>query len=486
MNSKLKITFSALARRFISFCREDIVKMKDGNEGSQFAALVEIFNPTHPKMKQIRRDTNAIIFDNHECIQNVLFVLRVLTEILQQKKNEEETKQQCQEGHVMMRSGSGGGGNRGTGGGEGGGLESFEDVQIMMTRNSSCSLIVEIIASSPFFLLKRQALLFGIELFWNGNLESQQSLLGYLRKHNCVNFFRSIFEQLQELTRYRRELNFHRKRRRIYAENRDELFGDEPTAAADTMLMMEPSMEGDCGSLVMLVDVYRFIQLMCEGHNIQIQMLLEDQSSLYSSQVQSTQIYSIQKSYGLLSQTVSLLNEFIPTKDDTQGVTEITNEDARAIKAMLDFLTEAVQGPCHFNQEILASNPLFVDVVDRIWHATGLPPGKQEKLHQNPPPYSEEEKDLPIGYFTMKILKTTAVTLRLSLLEGRKLSTTDIVVQMFTQHDYRSLPFTPSPTLTLHSLLRVPARTARYRVQGIFDEYRTVESLVSSPLPLPC
>jgi hypothetical protein len=421
-NPNGKITFSALARRFISFCREDIVKMQDGNEGSQFAALVEIFNPTHPKMRQIRRDTTAVIFDNHECIQNVLFVLKLLTEILQVKKNQEERSDLC---------------NRT-------GLESFEDVQIMMTRNSACALIIEIIASSPFFLLKKQALLFGIELFWNGNLESQQSLLSYLRKHNCVNFFRAIFTELQELTRYRRELNFHRKKRKYFAENRDE-FLLSPSTGEESPPDMEPKVrEGDCGSLTTLVDVYRFIQLLCEGHNYQIQMLLEDQSSLYSSQIQNTQIYSIQKSYGLLSQTVALLNEFIPTKDDSQGAaSEITNKDAHAIKAMFDFLIESVQGPCHFNQEILASNPMFVDVIDRIWHATGVPPSKHERLHHKLAPYEEAEKDLPIGYSTMKILKTTAITLRLSLLEGRKLSTSDIVVQMFTRHDSRSLLLSP-------------------------------------------
>lgn len=414
--SQKKITFSALARRLISFCREDIVKMKDGNEGSHFATLVEIFNPTHPKMKQIRTDYNSIIFDNHECIQNVLFVLKILTEILQAKKNGEECTMASDSNDTRLRNG----------------LETFEDVQIMMTRNSACFLLIEIISTSPFYLLKKQALLFGIELFWNGNLESQQSLLTYLQKYNCVRFFQSIFEELQGLTRARRDVNLLRKKRRNFIQNNSQSIDISETI----------SIEDDCTSIQVLVDVYRFIQLLCEGHNHQIQMLLEDQSSLYSSQIQNNQMYSIQKSYGLLSQTVSLLNEFFPTKDDSQTI-EITNEDSHAIKAMLDFLTEAVQGPCHRNQEILASNPMFVDVIDRIWHATGFAPGKGDKLHEGPPIFSEETKLLPVGYYTMKTLKTTALTLRLSLLEGRKLSPSDIVVQMFIQHDHRLSLYSP-------------------------------------------
>lgn len=440
-----KVTFSALARRLISFCREDIIKMKDGNEGSHFATIVELFHPTHPKMKQIQRNYHqSIIFDNHECIQNVLFILKILTEILQSKKNGEECTKSILVGDGSSTSTSSSTSTTSSSGGSGpgetllrNGLETFEDIQIMMTRNSACYLIIEILSTSPFYLLKKQAILYGIELFWNGNLESQQSLLSYLKKHNCVQFFQSIYEELQELIHIRKEINFLRKKKRNLQFNEN----DEDTSSSSTSGISNLNlMENDRNSIQVLVDIYRFIQLLCEGHNHEIQMLLEDQSGLYSSQIQNHQMYSIQKSYGLLSQTITLLNEFFPTKDDPHSMDmdiSITNEDSLAIKAMLDFLIEAVQGPCHFNQDILASNPMFVDVIDRIWHATGFAPSKNDKLHTKPPVFTKEEKSLPVGYYTMKTLKITALTLRLSLLEGRKLTPTDIVVQMFTQNDNR-------------------------------------------------
>jgi hypothetical protein len=457
-NTNRKITFPALARRFISFCREDIIKMKDGSEESQFKTLVEIFNPTHPKIKQMKINYHTISFDNHDCIQNVLFVLKVLTEILREKKDQEMMMmRKRRKQHVPSTTRVGNGMIQSVFLGKKNSLlvheeifETFEDIQILMTKNSACHLVIEIISSSPFYFLKKQALLFGIELLWNGNKESQDSLLNYWYTHHSIIFFQSIYLELQSLIRHRREINFNFKKKKLFSKHFKNLQDDEVQVEVGIRRVnveeeilfgldsTATTLENECGSNKMLTNVYRFLQLLCEGHNYDIQMLLEDQSSLYSSHIQKNQFYSIQKSYGLLSETVLLLNEFIPFQEGGEmSVSEMTNEDALAIKVMLEFLIESVQGPCHYNQEILATNPMLFDVVDRIWHATGFAPNKNEKLHQELPTFPESESNQVIGYHTMKILKTTALTLRLSLLEGRKLSTTDVVVQIFMQKDHR-------------------------------------------------
>jgi hypothetical protein len=437
--------------------------MKDGSEGNQFATLVEIFNPTHPKVKEMKTKNLAINFDNHDCIQNVLFVLRVLTEILQVKKDRDEggkgSKSAPPPSSTTMAQSLFQDKNR-----REEIFETFEDIQILMTRNSACHLVIEIIASSPFYFLKKEALLFGIELLWNGNKESQDSFLSYWRKHNCVSFFQAVYLELQSLTRHRREINFQRKKKKIYSPSAQGGFrqeeGDEDVVAMGTTVEIEEevlseldhnaqNLENECGSITMLKNVYRFMQLLCEGHNYDIQMLLEDQSSLSSSNAPSNQMYSIHKSSGLLSETVILLNEFIPLKEDGHSVSDITNVEAVAIKVMLDFLIESIQGPCHYNQEILATNPMLFDVVNRIWHATGFAPNKSEKLHQELPNFPESESDQVIGYHTLKTLKATALTLRLSLLEGRKLTTSDVVVQIFLQNDHRYLSVLTSLSLAL-------------------------------------
>ncbi|KDO32193.1 hypothetical protein SPRG_03410 [Saprolegnia parasitica CBS 223.65] len=130
-----------------------------------------------------------------------------------------------------------------------------------------------------------------------------------------------------------------------------------------------------------IVAIFRFLQLLCEGHYLHVQQYLLSQGSAVSS-------------INLVEATTSFLLEIYPS---------LNSANVLLFKQLFDTITEFCQGPCPEAQECVA-NYKFISVVNELLVVTSLPES-DARLH-------------------MRQLKGAIVVCLLSLIEGR---TDDII-----------------------------------------------------------
>jgi len=231
-----------------------------------------------------------------------------------------------------------------------------------------CSkLVIDVIGESKDEHVVLEAIKLGIEMLEFGNQAVQATMFEYFDElgPGADKFFSRISHNIEVGTRLVRD----RRQRQKYVEK----FGGSLTTAAD-----------DDEDFIRLDLVFRLLQLFTEGHNNDMQNLIRDQSSI-----------GCRNSYNLLQQSVEYLTAVAKNPKQLARMTEGDAEDAVRV---LDFLIEALQGPCEANQDMLA-NTVMVDICAYIIR-------------------SKISKSVNID--DRKKLKSLAAKALLSLLEGRE------------------------------------------------------------------
>jgi hypothetical protein len=377
------VSFSMISKRLIAFCREEVVRLSDIS-GLDNATLDD-----HTAESSLRsKDSNlllevGIIYDEPESLANFLFIIRGLTLSLNRQRSIDD-EERMKTGPSILETLSN--------------EARFEDMQVNMVRDGACLLIVEVMSRSIYFSMRAEAVKFGIEVFFNGNSESQNSILCYLRWNNMAGaFFTALNGDLFRITQAKRELALNQRPTRSHSNQ-----GKNSSESIIPILNAE-----------YVCCLFRFLQLLCEGHNHDVQSLLEIKSESADT-----------KRFGLLSQAISLLNEYVPQRDQNSlDFSTLRKKDAGVIIHVMNFLIEAVQGPCPLNQDIISKDELIFDILSRIFYAEGLPLDPNEDLHSPLKFDLSCHSDLPISFGMLKYLKILGLELRMSLLEGRVLDT---------------------------------------------------------------
>ena len=253
--------------------------------------------------------------------------LRVLREIIQKHRPyEEDEVERLAEVHVKEVH------------------EKYTAMQDKMCDCGAVGLVVDIVSDSAADdLLVIAALELGIELLVDGNLYVQTVLFEYLTTNKNHLFFSSIERRI---VRARTAVKLERKRKK--AQRR--------SSRKDVLAFVE---ETDGVDYVRMNLVGQFLQLCCEGHNLQVQDLLRDQGSAVDA---GGVPWGFLKTSNLIDVTTDLVVYI--AKDDMK-VRDMGEDDAEDIGRALDFLIEACQGPCHKNQELLSKSGM-VDACMRI------------------------------------------------------------------------------------------------------------------------
>ena len=227
----------------------------------------------------------------------------------------------------------------------------------------------------------------GISILRGGNVNCQQRMIQHLKDKRDANFFLSVAGLMNSLT----VLDLDAFERNMKAEGLG--VGAEGTAGEKNMHDEEFS-----------CSLFRFIQLLCEGHN------LDFQNYLRAQQGNTTTVNVIIITVDYLLRLQESMMDFYWHYSSKDVVDPVGKENyCKAInvaKQVFSTLTESIQGPCQGNQQALAHS--------RLWDAVGgflfLFAHMQDKLSKN-----SSQLDLLIELLD---LQKEMVVMMLSMLEG--------------------------------------------------------------------
>ncbi|ROL45263.1 Ryanodine receptor 2 [Anabarilius grahami] len=225
----------------------------------------------------------------------------------------------------------------------------------------------------------------GIAILNGGNTSVQQKMLDYLRQKRDVGFFHSLAGLMQSCS----VLDLNAFERQIKAES------------------LGVGAEDNSGDRVMAdeqltCDLFRFLQLLCEGHNTDFQNYLRTQTGNNTTVniIISTVDY-------LLRESISDFYWYYSGKDviDERGQHNFSKA-INVAKQVFNTLTEYIQGPCTGNQQSLAHSRLWDAIVGFLHVFAHM----QMKL-------SQDSSQLELLKALMDLQKDMVVML-LSMLEG--------------------------------------------------------------------
>nr|XP_040017273.1 ryanodine receptor 3 isoform X13 [Gasterosteus aculeatus aculeatus] len=232
----------------------------------------------------------------------------------------------------------------------------------------------------------------GISILNGGNVQVQQKMLDYLKEKRDVGFFKSLSGLMQSCSVL--DLNAFER------QNKAEGLG---------MVTEEGSINSQWGSKVLqndefTKDLFRFLQLLCEGHNGDFQNFLRTQTGNTTTVniIISTVDYLLR-----LQESISDFYWYYSGKDIIDETGRVNFSKALSVaKQIFNSLTEYIQGPCIGNQQSLAHSRLWDAVVGFLHVFANM----QMKL-------SQDSSQIELLKELMDLQKDMIVML-LSLLEG--------------------------------------------------------------------
>uniref|UniRef100_A0AAV2KGT6 EF-hand domain-containing protein n=1 Tax=Knipowitschia caucasica TaxID=637954 RepID=A0AAV2KGT6_KNICA len=232
----------------------------------------------------------------------------------------------------------------------------------------------------------------GIAILNGGNVHVQQKMLDYLKEKRDAGFFKSLSGLMQSCSVL--DLNAFER------QNKAEGLG---------MVTEEGSIHTQRGSKVLqnddfTKDLFRFLQLLCEGHNGDFQNFLRTQTGNTTTVniIISTVDYLLR-----LQESISDFYWYYSGKDVIDDTGRLNFSKALDVaKQIFNSLTEYIQGPCIGNQQSLAHSRLWDAVVGFLHVFANL----QMKL-------SQDSSQIELLKELMDLQKDMVVML-LSLLEG--------------------------------------------------------------------
>ncbi|KHN75295.1 Ryanodine receptor 44F [Toxocara canis] len=240
-----------------------------------------------------------------------------------------------------------------------------------------------------------ETLQLGIHLLSGGNIDIQKMLINYLQLKKDVRFFTSLAGLMNKCS----VLNLEMFERQIKASHAEGLGMGAELAAGDNQNLNDA--EFTCS-------LFRFLQLTCEGHNLDFQNYLRTQPG------HTTSVNLINCTVDYLLRLQESVMDFYWHYSSKEVIDEGGKEYfLRAIQVcsqVFNTLTESIQGPCVGNQMTLANSRLW-DAINGFFF---LFAHMMEKLYKN-----STQLELLREFLN---LQKDMIVLMLSMLEGNVLN----------------------------------------------------------------
>ncbi|XP_020570403.2 ryanodine receptor 3 isoform X4 [Oryzias latipes] len=266
--------------------------------------------------------------------------------------------------------------------------------QARLHARGAAEMVLQMIGASKgrLGLMVTCTLKLGISILNGGNVHVQQKMLDYLKEKRDAGFFKSLSGLMQSCSVL--DLNAFER------QNKAEGLG---------MVTEEGTSHTGRGSKVLqndefTKDLFRFLQLLCEGHNGDFQNFLRTQTGNTTTVniIISTVDYLLR-----LQESISDFYWYYSGKDIIDETGRLNFSKALAVaKQIFNSLTEYIQGPCIGNQQSLAHSRLWDAVVGFLHVFANM----QMKL-------SQDASQIELLKELMDLQKDMVVML-LSLLEG--------------------------------------------------------------------
>jgi hypothetical protein len=218
----------------------------------------------------------------------------------------------------------------------------FVEYQRLMNSFGASELVVDIVACKSIESddLVLAALELGRSLLSGGNSDVQESMLNYLENDHLRPD--DFFEQLGQ--RFLRAQKFEEEQIEAQRAVDRPSQQDQTTAGLGDAFFDE---DEECEDVIRVDLMLEVLSLMCEGHNLRSQDMLRDQM---------VTIKRARHSRNLMEDCVNFLH--IPTASPST-LRNLEADSVEKIGSALDFLIEALQGPCKGNQSLLAGGVLI-------------------------------------------------------------------------------------------------------------------------------
>ncbi|XP_034756953.1 ryanodine receptor 3 isoform X5 [Etheostoma cragini] len=227
----------------------------------------------------------------------------------------------------------------------------------------------------------------GISILNGGNVQVQQKMLDYLKEKRDAGFFKSLSGLMQSCSVL--DLNAFER------QNKAEGLGMVTEEGSSSKVLQNDEFTKD---------LFRFLQLLCEGHNGDFQNFLRTQTGNTTTVniIISTVDYLLR-----LQESISDFYWYYSGKDIIDETGKLNFSKALYVaKQIFNSLTEYIQGPCIGNQQSLAHSRLWDAVVGFLHVFANM----QMKL-------SQDASQIELLKELMDLQKDMVVML-LSLLEG--------------------------------------------------------------------
>ncbi|XP_072885345.1 ryanodine receptor 1-like isoform X1 [Hemitrygon akajei] len=228
-------------------------------------------------------------------------------------------------------------------------LHSRGSAEMVLQMISACKGEPGIMVSSTLKL--------GISILNGGNAKVQQKMLDYLKEKRDIGFFQSMQALMQTCS----VLDLNAFERQNKAEGLGMVTEEGTIIKRESEGKQKGSGEKVMSDDEFTQDLFRFLQLLCEGHNNDFQNYLRTQTG----NTTTINIIICTVDYLLrLQESISDFYWYYSGKDvvDEQGKRNFSKAMAVA-KQVFNSLTEYIQGPCTGNQQSLAHSRLWDAVV---------------------------------------------------------------------------------------------------------------------------
>ncbi|XP_075679625.1 inositol 1,4,5,-trisphosphate receptor isoform X3 [Dermatophagoides pteronyssinus] len=251
----------------------------------------------------------------------------------------------------------------------------LHEVQSHLDREGASNLVVELIMSNPSYSIFVESVELGIALLEGGNPVIQKSIYQKLiQQNNSEKFFKVFYDkmkfaqqeikstisvnssefyknsalnddsistpmligQIEECAGFDQlvpppSIAFTRKRSSTSVNNSNKFFQN-----SSNKIIKLPS------EIAVMRQILRFLQLLCENHNLQLQNFLRNQHQ--------------KANFNLVSETLIFLDRICGSTTGGLGLLGlyINESNVALVNQTLETLTEYCQGPCHENQNCIA------------------------------------------------------------------------------------------------------------------------------------
>ncbi|XP_039637447.1 ryanodine receptor 3 isoform X3 [Perca fluviatilis] len=261
--------------------------------------------------------------------------------------------------------------------------------QARLHARGAAEMVLQMISSSKGRLgpMVSCTLKLGISILNGGNVQVQQKMLDYLKEKRDAGFFKSLSGLMQSCSVL--DLNAFER------QNKAEGLGMVTEEGSSSKVLQNDEFTKD---------LFRFLQLLCEGHNGDFQNFLRTQTGNTTTVniIISTVDYLLR-----LQESISDFYWYYSGKDVIDETGKFNFSKALDVaKQIFNSLTEYIQGPCIGNQQSLAHSRLWDAVVGFLHVFANM----QMKL-------SQDASQIELLKELMDLQKDMVVML-LSLLEG--------------------------------------------------------------------